>query len=206
MQTLKDIWQESLQYKTQAEEYLKSRNLEYCHEIGWLPYLKHNQYTLASCIVIPVFSTNGILTMLEFRTTGDNKQYLKIYRDKDRDIPIFNIHNMLKRRKAVVTEGILNAITFNQLGFKTRAIATLRASMPIIMLHYLALMFDELIFAFDNDEAGLKNYERAKKFYERYYPEIEISFLDYLHNDLNELVERRGKRVARDIISENGVV
>lgn len=199
---LKQIWQDSLQYKEEASAYLAKRGLSYSNEIGFLPYLNNAQYTLSTCLVIPVFSMNGVLTMLEFRTAaeGMRKQYLKIYADSKRDIPIFNLQNTLKSKRVVVTEGSLNAMTFNQLGFKIKAIATMRASVSIIMLHYLAYLYDEIIIAFDNDEAGQKNANRVVQFYETYYPNLEVSLLDYIYNDLNALLTKRGKKVARDLL------
>lgn len=187
---IKALWQESLQYRKEADEYLSSRKLQ-SEDIGYLPYLKQGKYSLSSCVVIPVFSVNGVLDMLELRSIRD-KQYLKLYRDNEGSIPIWNIHKTFKQKKVVITEGIFNAMSFNALGLDIQAIATLRASISNAHLYYLAYLYDEILVAYDNDDAGNKNTERLTRFYSKEYPDISVSRLDFLYNDLNEFLIRKG--------------
>jgi len=187
LQEIRKIYKLSLKNKDIATKYLKSRKLKNSQikTIGYISIYRGDNFKIVDSIVIPILSLDMQVMGLECRSLKAEGvvRYNKLFA-KELDIPIYGLRNPnFTSEYVIITEGVLDCESLQQLGYNS--LSGLRASLPNILLHYIALFFDKIIIAFDNDKAGRANAERVIKFYKRHYPDIDIDVLDYRGKDIN---------------------
>lgn len=181
-----------------ATDYIESRKLAMFGEVGYIPFYKAGHLSVGDSLIIPIYSPNDDLILLDTRPIHEGKNaYRKVQVDDSTHIPVYNVLDMADYR--LVTEGVINAESFGQnTDLDITACATLTASFNNRVLHYLAASVHKgLIFALDNDSAGVKAAKRVLEFYKDYYPELNIILLDYPYNDLNDFLKKKGSSVFK---------
>lgn len=184
---LRKIYRLSLKNKDITKKYLKGRKLtnSKIKPLGYISLYKGEDFKIVDSLVIPILSLDMKVMGLECRSLKADGvvRYNKLF-SEELDIPLYGLRSLnFTSDYAILTEGVLDAESLQQIGYN--AISGLRASLPNILLHYLALFFDRIIIAFDNDTAGRNNAERVISFYSKHYPAIETDVLDYKGKDLN---------------------
>lgn len=184
MRSIQDIYNDSLANKAIADEYCKSRNIQN-KDFGFFKFLQHNNRVMSEVIVIPVRDAKGSLAMLELRSIRFKEHYKLV---KDPSYHIYNIENAIRNTSYVVlTEGVFDAEVLIQRGYN--AVATLTASIPHATKHILTA-FDNIILAYDNDNAGVRSMRDLVEFYKDNYPETSYDVLEYTGKDLNDAVAK----------------
>lgn len=178
--------------REEAEVYLKGRGLELFSDVGYTQFYEiPNSKNISDSLVMPVYDASGDLLALDCKPITHGV-YQKQYKNELLKIPVYNLTEV--RDVHIVTEGILNAESLNQgLGIEN-AVATLRASVGTKVWHLLAFATNKkLIFAYDNDTAGITATKAMLKFFEEFYPHLELEVLDYPYNDLNDFLVNIGR-------------
>lgn len=203
-ETLEDIYKESLLNKEIADGYLKIERQIPNTNIGYLFNHKIDGYaTVHTSIVIPIYSPDGTIGMLEFRNLT-NGVYNKLVADDYKQLLYFNNPTKIGTHDACIfTEAVIDAKTIESYEIEDiDVISSTRASVSKQVLHMIALVYNYIYIAFDNDEAGKENTDRIIKFYEKHYPDIEVDVIDYLGKDINKFHTDNGMRYCKRVIEE----
>ena len=170
--TMEEIFselQEQLKQSSEAIYYLQSRNLNYDKiEVGYNPITKPIIKDLKNCIVFPLRDKENKIVSFYGRSIINNSDQRHFYL-KDR-AGIFPNYPKAETEKLIITEAIIDAATLimnDELliinGIKPSIIACfgtngLNEEIKNVMQELPKL--NEIIFAFDNDEAGNKAVEK----------------------------------------------
>jgi len=185
---IKKAYRLSQKHKKIVNTYLKSRGLKNSKikPIGYLPYFEMNNFKIVDSILIPILDIEANIMGFETRSlkTDAKVRYNKVFTDEELFIPQYGLRNPnFTSEYVILTEGAFDTETLIQLGYNS--VSGLRASMPSALLHFLAVFFDKIIIALDNDKSGINNTRRIIQFYSRYYPDLDIEVLEYKGKDIN---------------------
>ena len=188
LKEIRKIYKLSLSNPIIVNSYLKGRKLSNSKikKFGYISRYKGENFKIVDSIVIPILDLNLNVMGLECRSmkSEGTVRYNKLFAD-ELDIPIYGLRNPnFTSSYVLLTEGVFDCESLLQLGYNS--VSGLRASTPNIVLHYMALFFDKIILAFDNDKAGKDNALRIIKFYNKHYPDIETDVLDFKGSDINK--------------------
>ncbi len=115
--------------------------------------------------MVPIIDVRGNVVAFGGRVLDDSKpKYINtsdtlVYK-KSLGVFGLNFAKNSKERKLIIVEGYMDAISLHQAGFDN-AIACLGTALTSEMAHLLARYTDEVILAYDADEAGQKATDRA---------------------------------------------
>jgi len=128
-----------------------------------LGLFKINYYeTFANCVVFPVLDLEGTPTDLYARRTMNYTDRANHCYNKGQHVGIFNHANVKQSSSVIVTEGIVDALSIYQAGFKNvTALYGTNGLTPA--LEKLLNTKDEIILALDNDSAGVKATNKIKE-------------------------------------------
>lgn len=116
-------------------------------------------------VMVPIIDVRGNVVAFGGRVLDDSKpKYINtsdtlIYK-KSLGVFGLNFAKNSSEKKLILVEGYMDAISLHQAGF-TNAIACLGTALTSEMAHLLSRYADEIILAYDADEAGQKATERA---------------------------------------------
>lgn len=201
LKEIRHIYKLSLKNKEIVHKYLRSRKLKdsVILPFGYISLYQGENFKIVDSIVLPIVNLNMKVMGLECRSLKSEGavRYNKLFAD-ELDIPIYGLRNpYFTSEYVIITEGILDCESLLQLEYN--CVSGLRASLPNILLHYLALFFDRIIIAFDNDRAGRSNTERIINFYAKHYKDIETDVLDYRGKDINKAKQSFIKTLKRSL-------
>lgn len=185
---IREVYKLSLLDKKIASNYLNRRKLKNSaiKPFGYISKFTAKDIIIIDSIVLPILDLELKLVGLECRSLKDEgtTRYNKLFSD-DLSVPVYGLRNPNFTSEYVfITEGIFDCESILQLGFN--AITGLRASPPKLVLHFIALFYDKIIIAFDNDLAGIRNAKKIIAFYDKHYPSIEMEVLEYKGSDIND--------------------
>lgn len=188
------LYEKSLIDTITSTDYLLSRKLNQPSIICGTLFQNGKTY-----IAIPVYSSLSEITSLVLRNI-DNKEYLNLLNTDYQGYAIYNIQEAINHIEyVVVTEGIFDAMTLIQEGIN--AISVLRATYQEAINHSLPL-WDNIIFALDNDETGREQTKKNIKFLAKHYPNVKTHTLDFYDKDINEaLINGNIKDIVEQIKS-----
>ena len=115
--------------------------------------------------MVPIIDVRGNVVAFGGRVLDDSKpKYINtsdtlVYK-KSLGVFGLNFAKNSKERKLIIVEGYMDAISLHQAGFDN-AIACLGTALTSEMAHLLARYTDEVVLAYDADEAGQKATDRA---------------------------------------------
>lgn len=173
----------------------------------------NNTQTVSDSLIYPIYTTTNKLTMLGLRSLNNSSNH-KLRHNKivDKTQPtqtysLYNIQNInLTLPYIILTEGIFDTLSLTSTYPNT--IATLTASIPKPTLHLLSY-FPNIILALDNDNIGIEQTQQILKFYNTYYPHINITTISteipQQYKDINETLiqsERAFKHIINSIKQE----
>jgi len=187
VEELQRIYKLSLKNKKIVNTYLSGRKLKNSaiKPFGYITKYQGEDFKIVDSLVIPILGLDMTIQGLECRSLKSEGavRYNKLFAD-ELSIPSYALRSPnFTSEYCILVEGVMDAESLQQMGFN--GVSGLRASLPNILLHYLALFFDKIILAFDNDKAGVNNAERVIAFYNKHYPIIEMEVLDYKGKDVN---------------------
>jgi len=201
LKELRKIYSLSLKNKDIAEVYLKKRKLlnSSIKPFGYISKYQGENFKILDSIIIPILDLDMKITGLECRSLKSEGaiRYNKLFAE-EMSVPYYGLRNRnFTSDYVILTEGVMDTESLIQLGYNS--VSGLRASLPNILLHYLAIYFDRIILAFDNDKAGKANAERVISFYHKHYKDIEMDVLDFKGKDLNEAKIRFIKTLKKSL-------
>lgn len=116
-------------------------------------------------IMFPIIDLRGNVIAFGGRVMGDSKpKYLNtsdtLVFKKNQNLFSMNFAKKSKENKLILAEGYMDVISLNQAGFDY-AVATLGTSLTKEQVRLISRYTDEVIIAYDSDEAGQKATKRA---------------------------------------------
>jgi len=195
--------------KKKASRYIKGQRGLRNTNIGYI--LNEQDYKIHNSLVIPLHNIFGKVAGVELRSLDEEQvRYNKLYSNK-LYIPLYGFPNKHTTSNYVIlTEGVFDTLSLIELGYNS--VTGLRASVSSLVLHYMAIFFDKIIIAFDNDSAGRNGTKKIYDFYNKYYSDIEIDILDIDYslfdvntkdiNDIFKLFKDKGKKYLKEVIEE----
>lgn len=194
---LLELYEESIKTDNllKASEYLASRGILNQPEIpiGYIPFHHSKYLTIADSIVMPVCNVQSDeIVLLDFRGVSENKKAkVKV---REHHYYIYNLKHALNQFKkqgndsfVIITESVIDALSLLRISPSLPVISALSASMSKISLHLLSI-FNNIIFAFDNDSVGISKTKEYIEFFESNYPDINVTTIsdELIGKDLNE--------------------
>lgn len=161
-------------------------------------------------VIVPIIDARGNVVAFGGRVLDNSKpKYINTA-----DTPVYkkslgvfglNFAKNSKEKSLILVEGYMDAIALHQAGF-TNSIACLGTALTGEMAHLLSRYADEILLAYDNDEAGQKATERAMKVFSSIGMKIRVIRLSG-GKDPDEILKKFGAEKIRSLIdgAENEV-
>lgn len=161
-------------------------------------------------VIVPIIDARGNVVAFGGRVLDDSKpKYINTS-----DTPVYkkslgvfglNFAKNSKERSLILVEGYMDAIALHQAGF-TNSIACLGTALTGEMAHLLSRYADEILLAYDNDEAGQKATERAIGVFSSIGMKIRVVRLSG-GKDPDEILKKFGAERMRSLIegAENDI-
>lgn len=154
-------------------------------------------------VIVPIIDARGNVVAFGGRVLDDSKpKYINTS-----DTPVYkkslgvfglNFAKNSKEKSLILVEGYMDAIALHQAGF-TNSIACLGTALTGEMAHLLSRYADEILLAYDNDEAGQKATERAIKVFSSIGMKIRVIRLSG-GKDPDEILKKFGAEKIRNLI------
>ena len=154
-------------------------------------------------VIVPIIDARGNVVAFGGRVLDDSKpKYINTS-----DTPVYkkslgvfglNFAKNSKERSLILVEGYMDAIALHQAGF-TNSIACLGTALTGEMAHLLSRYADEILLAYDNDEAGRKATERAIGVFSSIGMKIRVIRLSG-GKDPDEILKKFGAEKMRSLI------
>ena len=189
--------QEQFKQNPEALNYLQSRNIN--HEkiaVGYNPITKPIIKDLKNCIVFPLRDKENKIVSFYGRSISNNSDQRHFYL-KDRS-GIYPNYPKAETEKLIITEAIIDAATLIMNGVKPSIIAcfgTNGLNEEIRNAIQELPNLNEIIFAFDNDEAGNKAVEKYSEELKDQLPMVKFSKLDLPCKDVNETLQAHDENI-----------
>jgi len=186
-----------------VEKYIKSRGLKDIPGAKYIPrlFVDDIKGTISSSIMLPIENIMGKIVGVELRSLSDfnDIRYSKILLD---EMIIYNFPNKHHESSCVITEGIIDCLTLYE--EKINTVSALRAKVPKPVLHFLATIFDRVVVIFDNDDSGRLGALEIKKFYRKYYPDLELVIVKVpeKYKDVNEFKVKGKKKKWKEWVKD----
>ena len=161
-------------------------------------------------VIVPIIDARGNVVAFGGRVLDDSKpKYINTS-----DTPVYkkslgvfglNFAKNSQERSLILVEGYMDAIALHQAGF-TNSIACLGTALAGEMAHLLSRYADEILLAYDNDEAGHKATERAIGVFSSIGMKIRVIRLSG-GKDPDEILKKFGAEKMRSLIegAENDI-
>ena len=161
-------------------------------------------------VIVPIIDPRGNVVAFGGRVLDDSKpKYINTS-----DTPVYkkslgvfglNFAKNSKEKSLILVEGYMDAIALHQAGF-TNSIACLGTALTGEMAHLLSRYADEILIAYDNDEAGHKATERAIKIFSSIGMKMRVIRLSG-GKDPDEILKKFGPEKIRNLIdgAENDI-
>lgn len=154
-------------------------------------------------VIVPIIDARGNVVAFGGRVLDNSKpKYINTA-----DTPVYkkslgvfglNFAKNSKEKSLILVEGYMDAIALHQAGF-TNSIACLGTALTGEMAHLLSRYADEILLAYDNDEAGQKATERAMKVFSSIGMKIRVIRLSG-GKDPDEILKKFGAEKIRNLI------
>ena len=154
-------------------------------------------------VIVPIIDARGNIVAFGGRVLDNSKpKYINTA-----DTPVYkkslgvfglNFAKNSKEKSLILVEGYMDAIALHQAGFTT-SIACLGTALTGEMAHLLSRYADEILLAYDNDEAGQKATERAMKVFSSIGMKIRVIRLSG-GKDPDEILKKFGAEKIRSLI------
>ena len=154
-------------------------------------------------VIVPIIDARGNVVAFGGRVLDNSKpKYINTA-----DTPVYkkslgvfglNFAKNSKEKSLILVEGYMDAIALHQAGF-TNSIACLGTALTGEMAHLLSRYADEILLAYDNDEAGQKATERAMKVFSSIGMKIRVIRLSG-GKDPDEILKKFGAEKIRSLI------
>ncbi len=161
-------------------------------------------------VIVPIIDPRGNVVAFGGRVLDDSKpKYINTS-----DTPVYkkslgvfglNFAKNSQEKSLILVEGYMDAIALHQAGF-TNSIACLGTALTGEMAHLLSRYADEILLAYDNDEAGRKATERAIAIFSSIGMKIRVIRLTG-GKDPDEILKKFGPEKIRSLIegAENDI-
>ena len=154
-------------------------------------------------MIVPIIDPRGNVVAFGGRVLDDSKpKYINTS-----DTPVYkkslgvfglNFAKNSKEKSLILVEGYMDAIALHQAGF-TNSIACLGTALTGEMAHLLSRYAEEVLIAYDNDEAGRKATERAIKVFSSIGMKMRVILLSG-GKDPDEILKKFGPEKIRSLI------
>ncbi len=154
-------------------------------------------------VIVPIIDPRGNVVAFGGRVLDDSKpKYINTS-----DTPVYkkslgvfglNFAKNSKEKSLILVEGYMDAIALHQAGF-TNSIACLGTALTGEMAHLLSRYAEEVLIAYDNDEAGRKATERAIKVFSSIGMKMRVIRLSG-GKDPDEILKKFGPEKIRSLI------
>ena len=192
--------QTQLKQNPEAINYLQSRNLNHENiEVGYNPITKPIIKDLKNCIVFPLKDKENKIVSFYGRSISNNTDQRHFYL-KDRS-GIYPKYPKAETGKLIITEAIIDAATLLQIQSITEQYSVISSfgtnglNEEILNAIKELQNLNEIIFAFDNDEAGNKAVEKYSDELKSQLPTIKFSKLDLPCKDVNETLQAHDENI-----------
>ena len=160
--------------------------------------------------MVPIIDVRGNVVAFGGRVLDDSKpKYINtsdtlVYK-KGAGVFALNLAKDSGSRSLIVTEGYMDTIALHQAGFKN-TIACLGTALPDEQVNLISRYADEVLLAYDSDEAGQKAVRRAIQAFERTGVKVRVLELKG-GKDPDEIIKKYGPERFRAIVdgAENDI-
>lgn len=202
-ETFKQL-QQNVSKSPQAKEYLEKRNLDFTKlEIG---YNAGNYKDLKHCIVFALRNINNTIASLYGRSIYNNTDQKHFYQANRKGI--FPGYPKENATKIILTESIIDAASLLQIQSISQNFSIISAfgtnglneeiKLSITTLNNL----QEIIFAFDTDEAGSTAVKKYTEELKQALPNITLSQIILPCKDVNETLQAHNEEIFTHLINE----
>lgn len=160
--------------------------------------------TFTECLYVPIVEMDSLpgapaLAGFDIRYIGESMpkriRWVKQKRDKDSEL-VYNAQAVLDSEYIIVTEGAIDAETFQLLGY--RAMSPLGSKSNPRLVHYLYATGCDIFLAYDNDEKGMRATTKILEIVQKYPNAVpKFRILKYPSKDPNEALKILGKAKLR---------
>jgi DNA primase len=203
--------QEQLKQSPEAKNYLQSRNLTAEKlEIGYNPTVKPVIKDLKNCIIFPLRDKENAIVSFYGRSISNNTDQRHFYL-KDR-AGIYPNYPKQATEKLIITEAVIDAATL----IMNDELLIMNETKPAIIACFgtnglneeiLSSIkelpnLNEIIFAFDNDEAGKAATEKHCKTLSELLTNVTISNVELPMKDVNETLQAHDENIFTHLLNE----
>ncbi len=153
--------------------------------------------------MIPIIDVRGNVVAFGGRVLDDSKpKYINtsdtlVYK-KGSGVFALNLAKDSGERRLIITEGYMDTIALHQAGFKN-AIACLGTALPDEQVNLISRYADEVLLAYDSDEAGQKAVRRAIQAFSKTGVNVRVLALSG-GKDPDEIIKKYGPERFRSIV------
>ncbi len=153
--------------------------------------------------MIPIIDVRGNVVAFGGRVLDDSKpKYINtsdtlVYK-KGSGVFALNLAKDSGERRLIITEGYMDTIALHQAGFKN-AIACLGTALPDEQVNLISRYADEVLLAYDSDEAGQKAVRRAIQAFSNTGVKVRVLALSG-GKDPDEIIKKYGPERFRSIV------
>ncbi len=153
--------------------------------------------------MIPIIDVRGNVVAFGGRVLDDSKpKYINtsdtlVYK-KGSGVFALNLAKDSGERRLIITEGYMDTIALHQAGFKN-AIACLGTALPDEQVNLISRYADEVLLAYDSDEAGQKAVKRAIQAFSKTGIKVRVLTLSG-GKDPDEIIKKFGPERFRSIV------
>ena len=154
--------------------------------------------------MIPIIDVRGNVVAFGGRVLDDSKpKYINtsdtlVYK-KGSGVFALNLAKDSGERSLIITEGYMDTIALHQAGFKN-AIACLGTALPDEQVNLISRYADEVLLAYDSDEAGQKAVRRAIQAFSKTGVKVRVLALSG-GKDPDEIIKKYGPERFRNIVN-----
>jgi DNA primase len=162
--------------------------------------------TFRNRLMFPVIDVRGSVIGFSGRILGDGEpKYLNspetLVFSKSRHLFALNMAKKSKCGYIILSEGNIDVVSLHQAGFDS-AVASLGTSLTPEQARLLTRFTDEVVIAYDNDEAGKKASQRAIGILEKLELRVRVLSLTG-HKDPDEFIREKGAESFRKLLEKS---
>jgi len=161
-----------------------------------------------SCIVFALRNKGYEVTGLYFRSTTNDKDQRHYYL-KDRS-GLYPHYPKAETTKLILTESIIDAASLLQVKEITDSYGILACygTNGLTAEHQAAISelqgLQEILFCFDNDEAGREGVMKYGKMLKAEYPDIKLTSITPIGKDINETLQAHSEEIFTELLNKRG--
>ena len=159
--------------------------------------------TFRNRLMFPVIDVRGSVIGFSGRILGDGEpKYMNspetLVFDKSRNLFALNLAKKSKSGYIILSEGNIDVVSLHQAGFDS-AVASLGTSLTPEQARLISRYTNQVIIAYDNDNAGIKASERAIGILEKLDIKVKVLRLSGA-KDPDEFIKKRGADAFRNLL------